>query len=144
MSAKKPALIPLAFEREGILFTAAALRWRGKVWIWLTSTLVDILRRHCPRAWSYQLDDERLATIDCAYPRFVLGYADSQCGRRTRGGILSEDVLVDARALHNLLSDVADQWPQSLALSALRELVRQAGEISLKGSASRAKHEVRG
>lgn len=135
-----PTLIPIALERAGLLFATVALKAEKKVWIWLSSGMVEILNRDCPAKWLYQLRDPELSTLECRYPRYVLGYTDSMCGRRPRGSILGEDVLVEAQPLLRLMDDVWHEWSQTVGASALRELVREAAAIKVKGSGSRANH----
>ena len=135
----KLKLIPLAVEKEGLLFATAYAKAEGKVWLWLTSAMVQILNRDCPRAWEYQLRDPELSSIECRYPRALLGYVDNDCGRRRKGGILNEDVFVDALALHTLLGDTRTSWPNTVGLRAVSELVQLAASFSLKIAQSRAK-----
>ena len=133
----KKRLYPLVVEVQGILATAAAVRHAGKTWIWLRGDQALRLLESCHKDYLYQLQDPELSTIETRYPRHLLGYAETACGRFRRGGFTNsaEDVMVDAKALWNLIRDTKDRWRDTIGFDLVAQLVELAASIGEKKEA---------
>lgn len=121
----KPTIHAVAIEEQGLMRTMAYIRDGALTWAWLTAEQAQVLWRFTPQSRRYMIDDERLSTIATRYPRYVLGYADSPCGRRLKGGLAlnAEDVLVDAVALDAFLFSLGKIAGAPWEFEATRRLV---------------------